>query len=87
MELYTAAQVREADRRAIEERGIPSLELMEHAARAVAEAVWELLQPEEDGPAGHGFHSVILMSKKGAPEITGGAGWPPPACCWGRAGG
>ncbi len=65
--LATAAQMQELDRRAIEEQGIPSLELMEHAARAVAEAVWELLQPEEDGPAGHGFHSVILMNKKGAP--------------------
>lgn len=30
MNLYTAAQVREADRRAIEERGIPSAQLMEN---------------------------------------------------------
>ena len=32
MNLYTAEQMREADRRAIEERGIPSLQLMENAA-------------------------------------------------------
>lgn len=41
--LATAAQMRELDRVAIEERGIPSLELMENAADAAAEAMWELL--------------------------------------------
>ena len=46
--LATAAQMKELDRRAIEERGVPSLDLMEHAARAVADAVWELLHPEEE---------------------------------------
>ncbi|NLF34345.1 MAG: NAD(P)H-hydrate dehydratase [Clostridiales bacterium] len=39
--LATAAQMREMDRRAIEVRGIPSLTLMENAARAVAGAVIE----------------------------------------------
>lgn len=39
MELYTAAQMREIDRRAIEERGIPSTQLMENAARALANVV------------------------------------------------
>ena len=39
MTLATAAQMKELDRVAIEERGIPSLELMENAAKAVAEEV------------------------------------------------
>ena len=40
----TAAQMKELDRVAIEERGIPSLDLMESAATAVAEKAAELLQ-------------------------------------------
>lgn len=43
MKLATAAQIRELDRRAIEERHIPSIELMERAAAGVAEAALELL--------------------------------------------
>ena len=43
MNLATAAQMREMDRQAIEERGIPSLELMERAAEGVAQAALELL--------------------------------------------
>ena len=38
MRIATAEQMRTLDRRAIEERGIPSLELMERAANALAEA-------------------------------------------------
>ncbi len=45
--LYDAEGMRAIDRWAIEERGVPSLELMETAGRAVAEAV-ALLSP--DGP-------------------------------------
>ena len=43
MKLTTSAQMRELDRAAIEERGIPSIELMERAAEGVASAVLELL--------------------------------------------
>ncbi|HEX9968395.1 MAG TPA: NAD(P)H-hydrate dehydratase [Solirubrobacterales bacterium] len=45
--LYDAEGMRALDRWAIEERRVPSLELMEAAGRAVAEAVGEL---EPDGP-------------------------------------
>ena len=43
MKLTTSAQMRELDRVAIEERGIPSIELMERAAEGVASAVLDLL--------------------------------------------
>ena len=41
--LASTAQMKELDRTAIEERGIPSLELMENAAQAVAQAVRDLV--------------------------------------------
>ncbi len=59
----TAAQMRELDRVAIEERGIPSLDLMEEAARAVAGAVMELVPPPEQ--RGGGFATVIFASSDG----------------------
>ncbi len=43
--LATTAQMKELDRIAIQERGIPSLELMEHAAQAVAQAVVNIVGP------------------------------------------
>jgi len=46
MKLATAAQMKELDRQAIEEWGIPSIELMERAAEGVAAAALELL-PED----------------------------------------
>ena len=46
MRLSTAAQMKEMDRRAIEERGIPSPVLMERAARHVAEEAVRFLERE-----------------------------------------
>ena len=43
MYLATAAQMKELDRQAIEDRGVPSIDLMERAAQGVARAVLELL--------------------------------------------
>ena len=43
MKLTTAEQMKELDRQAIEERGIPSIDLMERAAAGVAEAALALL--------------------------------------------
>ena len=43
MRLATAEQMRELDRQAIEERGIPSIDLMEKAAEGVTKAALELL--------------------------------------------
>ena len=70
--LATAARMKELDRRAIQERGVSSLNLMENAAQAVAQAVWELLQPEGDGfsPVLGSFSSMIVMRKKDAPPPT-----------------
>lgn len=48
MKLTSSAQMRELDRRAIEERHIPSLELMERAAEGVAQAAADLL-PDRPG--------------------------------------
>ena len=54
MNLYTAAQMKEIDRQAIEERGIPSAELMENAAWALVREVRSLPIPGPglDGPIG-----------------------------------
>ncbi len=70
--LATAAQIKEMDRRTIEEYGIPSLELMENAARAVADAVWEVFHPEEDGfrPVLSSFSTAMVLRKKDTPPPT-----------------
>lgn len=47
MKIATAQQMREMDRVAIRERGIPSTVLMEHAARAVADAAIHLAPSRE----------------------------------------
>ena len=48
MKLTTASQMKELDRQAIEERGIPSIDLMERAAEGVARAALDLL-PQRPG--------------------------------------
>ncbi len=67
--LATAAQMKELDRAAIEERGVSSLDLMERAARAVAEAVMDLLplpdRAGEDGPTVSSFTTVAFVSSDG----------------------
>ncbi len=68
--LASTRQMKEVDRIAIQERGIPSLELMECAAQAVAEGVQKLAGPTQrpsgDGPASMAF-SVIGKAGDGRP--------------------
>ena len=47
MELFTAAQMKEIDRVAIQERGIPSTLLMERAAKAIVQEILALPIPRK----------------------------------------
>lgn len=58
MKLVTAEQMRELERRATQEAGIPTLLLMEHAGRAVAQVTWRLLRHR-------GGHRVAVVCGKG----------------------
>lgn len=58
MKLATAEQMKELDRQAIEERGIPSIDLMERAGAAVAEAAASL-------PAGKGRRRAAVLCGTG----------------------
>ncbi len=58
MKLAFAAQMKEMDRVAIEERGIPSLDLMERAAEEIADVVEELTEVQESS-ARSGKEAVI----------------------------
>ena len=74
--LATTEQMRELDRRTIEERGIPSLELMENAAREAAQAVVNLVGPVKeprrpDGVIGSAVSVAFVMmedSREPTPE-------------------
>ena len=59
----TAAQMKELDRQAIEEYGIPSLDLMERAALGVAGAVWSLVgrEDEEEGVIGGADGPIAVL--------------------------
>lgn len=50
MKIVTAEQMREIDRKAIEERGLPGLTLMENAGRAVADAALRITEGYPDRP-------------------------------------
>ena len=67
--LATTAQMKELDRIAIQERGIPSLELMERAAHEVARAVVELVGPAKGpkGRIGTACSVAVLRAEEGRP--------------------
>ncbi|MED5018958.1 NAD(P)H-hydrate epimerase, partial [Paenibacillus chibensis] len=52
MYIVTSAQMRELDRRTIEEIGIPSMALMENAGKAIAEEVIRLCRERSGTAAG-----------------------------------
>ena len=62
MVVATAAQIKELDRQAIEEYHIPSLDLMEHAAQAVAGVVRDLLKGYKNQLIGGGVSSLVFVT-------------------------
>ena len=75
MKLVTAAQIREIDRVAIEELGIPSTKLMSHAAEHIAKAAMEHIPPGGNAVAfcgtgkngGDGIGAAAYLLDKGIP--------------------
>ena len=61
----STARMKELDRAAIEEWGIPSLELMEHAAQAVARAAANLAGPVQNRTGPDGTTSFLFMTRTG----------------------
>ena len=78
MDVLTAAQMREADRRTIEEAGIPARTLMESAGRAVAEAVAGeargtgrvLILCGRGGNGGDGLVTLRALAARGIPAAA-----------------
>ena len=71
MMVATAAQMKELDRQAIEEYGIPSLDLMEHAAQAVADEVRRLLEGYKNPLIGGAVSAIIMGSSDTVSEEKG----------------
>lgn len=67
MKLFTAAQMKEIDRIAIEERGIPSTLLMERAAKAIVKEILDLPLP---GPKKRGGVFGFISSSKSGQSPT-----------------
>ena len=67
MLLFTAAQMKEIDRIAIEERGIPSTQLMEYAAKAIVKEMRDLPLP---GPKKAACSVAIIASSKNGYKLT-----------------
>jgi len=64
--LATTQQMKELDRIAIEERGIPSLDLMERAAQRVVRAVQTRLERERKGTIAHSI-GLVMSTREGEP--------------------
>ncbi|MXY24697.1 MAG: NAD(P)H-hydrate dehydratase [Acidobacteria bacterium] len=82
MRVVTATQMREADRLTIDERGVPSLELMERAGREVVAAIDDRLSERLDGGpvtvlcgrgnnGGDGWVVARLLRERGLQDIAG----------------
>jgi len=75
VKVVTAEQMRDLDQRAVRERGLPSLRLMENAGQAVAEAAFQMTEPCPDRPivivcgrgsnGGDGFVAARHLAKLG----------------------
>ena len=101
MILATAAQMKEMDRIAIEELGIPSLDLMERAAEGIAAAVAEVAEERAEylpDQAGESLCGEVCTAWEKRPEdntrssvpawaTTAATAWLPPGCWQSGAGG